>query len=264
MSTVRDPARLVVDASAPDRERELLRHGVDIAPPAGAEARVWQGLAGALGAAALGGAAAADASTKTVAAATKAAGAGLTGAKIVVAVAVVAGFASVGGYLLLAAGKSRPQVGVAPPTIAPVPVPPPPVPASGATPAPAPADEPAGAADAPTPARGVAVHPSRPPAAPSSAARLREETTSIRDARQALRQGDAARALRLLDECRRLFPGGILQQERERLAIEALVKSGRTAQASARAAAFLRRYPDSPHAGEIRGLGLGAQARASR
>jgi hypothetical protein len=101
------------------------------------------------------------------------------------------------------------------------------------------------------PARPAAVTP----APSSSAGRLREETTLIRDARQALRQGDAARALRLLDECRRLFPAGVLQQERERLAIEALTKSGHGAEASARAAAFLRKYPDSPHAAEIRALG---------
>jgi hypothetical protein len=263
MSTVRDPARLVVDASAPNSERELLRHGVDMAPPPGAEARVWKGLAGAIGAAALGGVAAADASTKTAAAATKVAGAGLTGAKVVAVAAVVAGFAAVGGYLLIAAGKPRPAAVVARAAVPPVPAPPPPpVPAIGATESPA--DAPPAAADEltpqPPPARKIAIHPARPGAASSSAGRLREETTMIRDARQALRQGDAARALRLLDECRRLFPGGVLQQERELLAIEALVKSGRTAQASARAAAFLRRYPDSPHAGEIRGLGLGTQA----
>ena len=97
--------------------------------------------------------------------------------------------------------------------------------------------------------------------APSPATRLREETTLIGDARQALRAGDAARALRVLDECRRLFPAGVLQQERERLAIEALIKDGRAAEASARAVAFLRKYPDSPHAGEIRALNLGAAGR---
>ena len=83
----------------------------------------------------------------------------------------------------------------------------------------------------------------------------------IRDARQALRAGNAARALRLLEEARQLFPTGVLQQERERLTIEALVKDGRRADASARAAAFLRRYPDSPHASEIRALGLDAPGR---
>jgi outer membrane protein assembly factor BamD (BamD/ComL family) len=94
--------------------------------------------------------------------------------------------------------------------------------------------------------------------APSPATRLREEATLIKDARQALRQGNAARALKVLAEHRRVFPAGVLEQERERLIIEALLKDGRAADASARAAVFLRKYPDSPHASEVRGLGLAA------
>ena len=269
MSTVRDPVRLVADASVSDSERALLRHGVDIAPPPEAEARVWQGLAGALGVAAVGGAA--DASAKTITtAATKAAGAGLTGAKIVGLVAVLAGAVAVGGYLLTAANDTHPTAAAppvtvaAPPAATPVAPPPPPAaptaPAESATAANDGARPPApGARKTHAPARPAgAGGPAASPA--SSAVRLREETTLIRDARQALRQGDAARALRLLDECRRSFPAGVLQQERERLAIEALAKSGRTQEAAARAGAFLRRYPDSPHAGEIRALGLGEPA----
>jgi hypothetical protein len=170
----------------------------------------------------------------------------------------------VGGYLLMPGSGPRPPASAAP--VAPAPptaAEQEPPPAAGAppsedTPAPAesaevpPAPRPHKTAHAqPRPAAG----PAGPP--PTSAGRLREETTLIREARQALRQGDAARALKLLDECRRLFPRGVLEQERERLAIEALSRSGRAAEASARAASFLRKYPDSPHAGEIRGLGLG-------
>src|SRR5262249_28508961 len=110
----------------------------------------------------------------------------------------------------------------------------------------------------PTPAahrsvRAAAAARSVPGGPPSH---LRQETTLVSEARQVLRGGDPAGALRLLDECRRLFPNGVLVQERERLSIEALVAAGRPAEASARAAEFLRKYPDSPHAGEIRGLGL--------
>src|SRR5262249_25865620 len=92
MSAARDPVRLVADASVPDAERALLRHGVAIAPPHDAEARVWQGLAGALGIAAA--ASAAEASAKTIAAGTKATAAGsvgLTGAKIIVVAVALAG-----------------------------------------------------------------------------------------------------------------------------------------------------------------------------
>src|SRR4029077_21055001 len=87
--------------------------------------------------------------------------------------------------------------------------------------------------------------------------RLPEETTLIKEARQALREGDAPRALRVLETCRRAFPVGVLEQERDRLLIEALVKDGRASEASARAAEFLRKYPDSPHAGDVRALGRG-------
>ena len=262
MSSARDPVRLVADASAPDAERVLLRHGVDIAPPGDAEARVWQALGGALGVAAV--ATAAEASAKTVTAGTKVVAAGMTGAKIAAVAVGLAGLVATGGYLLLAGGHS-PSPGAAPPAagVAPAPAVPPPVPAP-----PAPLPPPNGAAPPaealPAPPVGHP-EPSAPPAhrtaIPGSAIRLKEETTLVRDARQALRQGDAGRALRLLDECRRLFPRGVLEQERERLAIEALGKSGRTSEASARAATFLRRHPDSPHADEIRGLGFGAPAR---
>jgi len=257
MSSARDPVRLVADASAPDAERVLLRHGVDIAPPGDAEARVWQGLAGALGVAAA--ATAAEASAKTITAGTKVAAAGMTGAKIAAVAVALAGLVATGGYLLLAGGSSRPPGG-APPTagVAPAPQVPPP---SAPLPPPPGAAPPAEAQPAPAVSQpeksGPPVHTAT---IRGSAIRLKEETTLIRDARQALRQGDAARSLRLLDECRRLFPHGVLEQERERLAIEALGKSGRTSEASARAAAFLRRHPDSPHADEIRGLGFGAPA----
>jgi outer membrane protein assembly factor BamD (BamD/ComL family) len=92
--------------------------------------------------------------------------------------------------------------------------------------------------------------------APQAAASpLRQEVAFIKEARQALRDGNAARALRLLEECGRLHPAGVLVQERERLAIQALIAGGRAGEASARASEFLRKYPDSPHAGEVRELG---------
>jgi len=257
MSAARDPVRLVADASITDAERTLLRHGVDLAPPDDAEARVWQGLAGALGVAAVVSAAEASAktaaNTATTAAATGtkavAAGVGLTGAKIAAVAIVLAGLVTAGAYLLVPGNDSRPPraAAPAPALVPPAPVTSPPLPLPGATP---PSEEaPPARVDGPA-VPAPRVHRT----VPSSAGRLKEETTLVRDARQALRQGDAARALRLLDECRRLFPRGVLEQERERLAIEALNRSGRAAEGSARAAAFLRHYPDSPHADEIRGL----------
>ena len=65
-------------------------------------------------------------------------------------------------------------------------------------------------------------------------------------ARDTLRRGDAGGALALLDQVRAKFPGGMLGQEREALAIEALARSGRKGEAAARADAFVKAYPTSP------------------
>jgi len=271
MSTTTDPVRLVADPGRPESERALLQLGADIAPPRDAEARVWLALVGAIGVPAAAGAA--DASTKTTKTTTTAAKAeaGLTGVKIaavVVTLAALTALVALGSYLVGAVKGPRPPESTATAPAAGTPVPP-----AAVAVAPSPSE------DGPPPAEAAPARPApgtrrpardqlRPRAAagpsttaPSPATRLREETTLIKDARQALRAGDAARALRVLDECRRLFPAGVLQQERERLAIEALIKDGRATEASARAAAFLRKYPDSPHAGEIRALNLGATER---
>jgi outer membrane protein assembly factor BamD (BamD/ComL family) len=92
------------------------------------------------------------------------------------------------------------------------------------------------------------------PAAESATERetmLREENQQMSDARAAMRRGDAPRALVLLEQVRARFPGGMLVQEREALAIEALARSGRRGDASARAAAFLRAYPTSMFAERV-------------
>jgi len=266
MTTPRDPERLLLDPACPDIQRDLLRHGAEMGPPPGAEQRVWLGVVGAIGATAAAGAAAgaAEASAKTATTAAKVNVAGLTGAKVLAIVTALAALGAFGVYLVVGMRSTPTSVAPAP---AATPAEPPaiaPPPSTGETPpweSPPPADPQRGAA--PGPRRPTRVRPhtraaaAPPAAAPSPAARLGEETTLIRDARQALRGGDAARALHLLEACRRQFPAGVLQQERERLTIEALVKAGRSAEASTRAAQFLRRYPDSPHAGDIRALGLG-------
>ncbi len=81
--------------------------------------------------------------------------------------------------------------------------------------------------------------------------RLLEESRRLTEARDALRRGDASGALSRLAELQRAVPGGILGQEREALAIEALAKSGRASEAQARARAFLQAYPQSPHATRV-------------
>ncbi len=111
---------------------------------------------------------------------------------------------------------------------------------------------PSGAArDAKVP--GAASPSSRGSAAPAMDRETRtlEESRRLTEARDALRRGDSAGALNTLSELQRAVPGGILGQEREALAIEALAKSGRSAEAQARARAFLQANPESPHAPRV-------------
>lgn len=144
-------------------------------------------------------------------------------------------------------------------------------PAVSATPAPG--DVPASAHDAVP----VDVLPSspvlaegRPPASPIKAApprrasvtqnkRACDEAELIDRAETLLRTGQAASALevtRLHAAC----DATILDQERERIAIEALVLLGRNQEATTRAHAFEVSYPSSPHLRRIRQLvGLGAE-----
>lgn len=97
-------------------------------------------------------------------------------------------------------------------------------------------------------------------AAPSSATKarsnsesqLREESLAVLEARSALRAGNAARSLTLLEQARARFPRGALGQEREALTIEALARSGQSAAARRRAEAFLRQHPNSPYVADVR------------
>jgi hypothetical protein len=90
----------------------------------------------------------------------------------------------------------------------------------------------------------------RPRATPAS--QLLEESQTVLEARAALRGGDSARCLRLLDQARERFGRGGLGQEREALAIEALARSGQSAAAHRRALAFLQKYPQSPYSADVR------------
>jgi len=82
----------------------------------------------------------------------------------------------------------------------------------------------------------------KPPAAKPT---LTEELAAVDAASSALRAGDGAGAIRMLDEYARRFPRGRLRLEASVLRIEALAKTGQRAEASRRAKAFLKRYPNS-------------------
>lgn len=143
-------------------------------------------------------------------------------------------------------------------------------PAKGLTPAavndaPAPID-----AAAPAPAiEEPAVKPSAAPIeAPRATARpadkptLADEVAALDAARVALSSGNAAAALRALDDHDRRFPGGVLGMEATVLRIEALVARGDRASASRLGRAFLDAHPRSPHASRVRTL-IGATDEAA-
>ncbi len=142
-----------------------------------------------------------------------------------------------------APGLSNPAAPAAPPLAASPPSEPPPALQQPAAPEPLPpALEPS---NAPAPA---AAPPSRsPPAAaePNSNNSLAAELEALDSARRALSAGNGGQALQLLDAHGRRFPRGRLRLEAEVLRIEALMQTGQRAAASARAKAFVKRYPNS-------------------
>ena len=66
-------------------------------------------------------------------------------------------------------------------------------------------------------------------------------------AHEALLRGAPGTALAITDAHGSAYPRGVLAQEREMIAIEALEKRGDHAGARARAMAFRRHYPGSSH-----------------
>jgi hypothetical protein len=97
---------------------------------------------------------------------------------------------------------------------------------------------------APPSARPRAASPSAS-ASVSAAAGLADERRLLDGARAALSRGEPSQALGPLDEHTRRFPHGVLTEEREALAIQALARSGRTTEAADRASRFDKTYPTS-------------------
>jgi hypothetical protein len=77
------------------------------------------------------------------------------------------------------------------------------------------------------------------------------EISLLRSAQVAL-AGRPREAFQLTQQHRRLYPAGEFAQERDALAIQALMRSGDTEQARDLAQAFIRAYPSSPHAHRFR------------
>ena len=117
-----------------------------------------------------------------------------------------------------------------------------------ATPAPAPPASEAIVGDA-KPVPATASVPAKLPEKPTPPAQP-SEAELLEQARAAMK-GDPARALQRANEHAARFPGGVLVQEREVIAIQALRKLGRTAEADRRAQAFARAFPGSAFARKL-------------
>ncbi len=268
-----DPKRWLDDGAALDPDtRRALEAGRDIEPdrvahasvwgallaqlppvgPAGAGGGVGGGMGGGAGAAASGGAGAAAGGSAGAAAggagaAMGGAGGGALGAMGVLkalGVGAGAGLAVlIGGQTMI--GSSTPVPPSAPMASASV--------AASAVPVVAPViatAEPVIPAP-PEPSRAVEESPSEVPRGGAGAdvgrvGAVREEARWIAQARQCLLRDDVDGALALLERARQRYPDGVLVQEREALAIEALAKSGRPEAAARRAREFQAAHPDSP------------------
>ncbi|WP_437944697.1 hypothetical protein WME98_27545 [Sorangium sp. So ce296] len=127
---------------------------------------------------------------------------------------------------------------------------PPPAEGSLAAEGPSAADEgpPLAAPAAPAPAAPAANSPRAPE---KRAPTLASELALLDTARRALRRGDPAAALALLDRHAREFAGAQLADEAAVIRVEALASQGDRAGAHAAARRFLEAHPGSPHAKRI-------------
>jgi hypothetical protein len=270
---MKDPKRwLDRGGSSTQIERSILADAADVEPPEGARAAVWAALSATVAV----GAGLGVAGTTTVAGATSLAPAGkavsmMVGKSAVSAFAVkslVAGLVvaavGTGGY-----GYHRSMSHAAPPpaastglveaasdlgkTLATAAVAQAPSPTAEPVRDEAPAAEPPATVAAPARPAPVAVNPApAPPASSDRSASLTAETRLLLRARDALRRGDAARALRLVEEAASRYPGGGLAQEADAIRIEALARSGNKREASERLTDFEHAHPGSPHAERLR------------
>jgi hypothetical protein len=275
-----DPERLLSGASDADPlERELLASLRDERAPASVRQGAWQGIAAALLTVAPGSAAATGAAVSASSSASSAAGASA-------AASGTAAGAAAPGSLLPAAAAGGKLAGTFGTKLAAVLVTkwmlvgvvsaaavggaifvshrqhaarnPAPLVAAAAT-RPEPRSAPAIVT---APPRSVGIAPAASPvstAARNSAKPLRvnalaAESALLQSARAELRAGNLAAASDRLQLLRRRFPNGVLIQERDVLQIELSTARGDEAAARRLAARFLRAYPESPHAAQLRQL----------
>jgi len=86
----------------------------------------------------------------------------------------------------------------------------------------------------------------------NNGASLDQEVRLLGRAQHAMKQGDAKRALQLLEQHAAEHPSGVLSQERAGVRAVALCRAGQLSQGRAAAKRFLAQSPDSPLAARIR------------
>ncbi|WP_437708657.1 hypothetical protein WMF45_30795 [Sorangium sp. So ce448] len=247
-----EPRRLLEESDNP-LERALLSAGASYPTSPETRAKTLAAL-GLAGAAALSASVAAPAalSAAGVSATSSSLAVKLGWTKILVALSTVGMLAGIPAGYLAWRGQDAPDVAAAHrfgPALAD------PAAQTGARPpAQAPAPEEALAEDtmAPALAGGSSAAATKLDPKPSGPRALEAELGALDAARTMLASGNARGALSLLDAYSRAHPRGRLSLEAEVLRIDALAKSGRSDAASQRAAAFLRRHPNSVLASRVR------------
>jgi hypothetical protein len=272
-----DPERLLgLTSDSDELERDLLGSIRDVSPPPGAKDQAWDGIAVHVAAVAVVGAATAAtqaAMGSSAGAAAEAAGAGTTtvlGAgpkgsaaalgvatkaftvKVVLGVVLAGSTVAAGGWW--ASRQVVRRAAIAPTsnehvTSEPSPNVPPP-PATMTT-------DPCDPAFPTAPCPNVATPPSSDRSSriadePRPRNSLGVESRMLTEARAELRSGDPRAAMSTLERLQARSPKGVLMQEREVLTIQVLAALGDTAAASRRAKEFLKAYPSSPHAPQLR------------
>ena len=96
--------------------------------------------------------------------------------------------------------------------------------------------------------------PLAPPAVSAAPSNLAAEQALIDTARSALSRGRALDALHATDDHARQFPHGRLAEERETMAIQALLLAGRRGDAEARGQRFHKAYPGSLYGNAVDAL----------
>jgi hypothetical protein len=244
VAIVSDPIRYLDDPSASPGLRQLLGSAHHDGPSAADLARLAGKLGPLLVVTAPATAAAAAGGTSAAAATKATAVAGASGALKLAVVAAVGGTVIAAGSFQ--AGRKYEEQHAPPPRV---------VEKIVVAPAPAiePKPEPIPVRPEPVEGRAVEDPPKKPlvqkkpqPPAPAPAPKL-TEVELLEQAMTAMKSGDPKAALALTQRHEQEFASGALVQEREMLAIEALVKLGHRGDARLKADVFRQKYPTSSH-----------------